>query len=117
MARDSEVKRFVAYLNDLSFRSSAKLEVSADEPTAAGTDFAETQQLLTRFEDDERVKSVLLDETEQTLQATLQSVQEALHQVEDRSIAAYIEEAKPLNDLHDQARTPAALQRQDSLRV
>ena len=93
MARDSDVKRFVTYLNQLSLKSNATADHQPQELSAASTDFTETQQLLVKFEEDERVRNVLLDSSEQTLHATLQSVEEALQQVENKSISAYIEEA------------------------
>ena len=104
MAPASDVKRFAAYLNDLSNASSHKPERVRQAPSAADTDFEETQELLAQFQHDERLRNVLMDTTETTLTETLQSVQDELREVEGRSIAAYIEEAQPLNKLHEQAR-------------
>jgi hypothetical protein len=100
----SDVRRFVNYLNDLSQSSHIKAAEFSDELSAAQVDFVETQQLLQQFDGDERLRNVLMDPTGQSLDTTLQSVQEALHEVEARSISAYIEEAQPLNDLHSQVR-------------
>jgi hypothetical protein len=100
----SDVKRFVAYLNNLSQQSTIKVEDSDGIGllSAAGTDFEETQELLKLFVDDDRVGRVLMDPTEQTLQDSIQSVQDLLRTVESKSIAAYIEESNALNELHEQ---------------
>lgn len=105
----SEVKRFAAYLNGLSQRSSTRPVAPESSPRASGTDFEETQELLQLFEDDERVRRVLLDTSEATLCSTLATVQDTLEQVESTSIEAYIHESTALNELHEQVKPPAAV--------
>jgi hypothetical protein len=100
----ADVRRFASYLNDLTESSHVKAESSEADLTAAQIDFADTQELLSRFEDDDRLRSVLMDATEQTLESTLHTVQEELRAVESKAIAAYIDQYQPLNDLHAQVR-------------
>ena len=100
----SDVKRFAAYLNDLTAQSTAK-PLPSDEPLSAGaTDFEDTFELLQRYEQDERVRDLLMDTSEETLDSTLRSVRQQLRDVEAQSISAYIQASEPLDQLHTQVR-------------
>jgi uncharacterized protein (DUF2336 family) len=68
----------------------------------ADLDFQEIATLLSRFKDDDRVRSVVMDPSDTKLQAALDAVEQELAEVESVSIAAYIVEAEPLNVLHGQ---------------
>jgi hypothetical protein len=98
----SEVKRFASYLNDLRPRTRTKPSHTQESLTALGTDFEVTIELLDQFGDDERVRNVLMDTTEGALDRAIEDVRQELRSVEIKSIGAYIEQSKPLDDLHHQ---------------
>jgi hypothetical protein len=101
----SDVKRFASYLNDLKSKTKSKPSHVQGNPTALGTDFAITIELLDKFGHDERVRSVLMDTTENTLDLAIENVRQELRAVETKSIGAYIEQSKPLDALHQQVPT------------
>eukprot|EP00892_Ulva_mutabilis_P002761 jgi/Ulvmu1/12486/UM009_0139.1 len=112
----SDVRRFVTYLRD-----SPKLGGKPDSSTSDGphalvqpsrTDlgasrtrivdinYDEIRQLLSKFKNDHRVRHVLMQTSDESLEQALESVQSQLRNVENVSIIAYIGEADPLIDLH-----------------
>lgn len=103
----SDVKRFVAYLNDLTAQSAAKPAPADEPPSAAATDFEDTLELLQQYQQDERVRNLLMDTSEETLDSTLDNVRRQLREVETQSIGAYIQASKPLDELHTQVRPEA----------
>ncbi|NJR41712.1 MAG: hypothetical protein HC767_02625 [Akkermansiaceae bacterium] len=78
---------------------------SARPTHPADVDFTEIASLLSQYKDDERIRNVLMDPSDNKLQGALDDVLQELKEVEGVSIAAYIEEAEPLNILHGQVCT------------
>lgn len=100
----SEIKRFISYLRDSSARVHDRSgSEDAVRPAHAGdVDFTEITSLLSKYKDDDRIRNVLMDPSDDKLQVALDDVLQELKEVEGVSIAAYIEEAEPLNVLHGQ---------------
>lgn len=100
----SEIQRFICYLKDSNARTQDRNgSANAARPVhATDVDFAEIASLLSLYKDDNRIRNVLLDPSDTKLQGALDDVIEELKEVEGVSIAAYIEEAEPLNVLHAQ---------------
>lgn len=100
----SEIQRFIYYLKDSNARTQDRggSTNTARPEHATDVDFTEIASLLSQYKDDDRIRNVLLDPSDQKLQGALDDVLQELKEVEGVSIAAYIEEAEPLNVLHGQ---------------
>lgn len=99
----SEIQRFVSYLKDSNAKAQDRNSSANARPVhAADVDFAEISSLLSLYKDDDRIRNVLMDPSDNKLQGALDEVLQELKEVEGVSIAAYIEEAEPLNVLHGQ---------------
>jgi cytochrome c553 len=109
----SEIKRFISYLKDnvKAHDRNGATAAAARPARVADIDFAEIAALLSKYKDDERIRNVLMDPSDNKLQGALDDVLQELKEVEAVSIAAYIEEAEPLNILHGQVRRCPRLQR------
>lgn len=114
----SDVRRFVTFLRDVP-KCGSQQEISACDgkfvqrhSTDPGTtrtgatelDYDGTKRLLSKFKDDERVRHVLMQTSDEVLNAALDRVQQQLREVENVSITAYIGEAGSLIDLHGQVK-------------
>lgn len=111
----SDVRRFVTYLRD-NPRAGIKPDASVNDGQfvqaprgkehgirQTGTidlDYDEARRLLSKFKNDDRVRHVLMESSDEALEAALEKVQHELQEVENNSITAYIGEAEPLNHLH-----------------
>lgn len=114
----SDVKKFVAFLRDTprpvthdhTAPSSAYHHLNSPKPsverkvTTADIDYEETNRLLSKYKEDHRLRHVLVDSSDERLDAALEKVQWQLREVESMSITAYIGEAAPLSHLHDLVR-------------
>jgi hypothetical protein len=105
----SEIQRFISFLKDNAKTHDRNGTTPGGAAAAAAqpvhvteVDFAETAALLSKYKDDDRVRNVLMDPSDEKLQRALDDVLQHLKEVEGGSIAAYIEAAEPLNILHGQ---------------
>jgi hypothetical protein len=105
----SDLKRFIAYLqSDALTQVVVRAGIPADAASGArcralDLDFDELGRLLERHAGDAVVQEVLMDGSgDERLACALSDVKARLREVEGQSIAAYIDEAAPLTELHDE---------------